>query len=301
MKKTRIIASLSVVVIAIAALIGCSLLKPTAIGLMRKMASNLDKVSSVKTNIVIDYDGAVSTAFGDLELGLDTDLDLESVKSTGVSHLDGTISGSVFGLSLDMPVESYMQTEEGALTTYTSVDGQRWIKSTSKPGENAEAQDFKLDGKTILAILSKIRDKEITADLAEETEKIGEREVYRIDIKVKGDLIGELVRASGSSGNQAAEALQNIDFSGADADIVLYIFKDDNLPARVQIDCTALGSVLIQEQLKEEGVDVRTERFVITADFVEYNTIDSLEIPEEVRSSAVEGDVDLFGEMLPGM
>ena len=82
---------------------------------------------------------------------------------------------------------------------------------------------------------------------------------------------------------------------------MLYIYKDDNMPARVQADCTALGGILIQEQIREEGLDLSTERFVVTVDFTEFNTIDSLEIPEEVKSSAKEGDVDLFEDMMPGM
>ena len=301
MKKSRILASLLAIVIAAAALAGCSFLKPTAIGLIRKMAGNMDKVTSVKSSIVIEYDGSVNTGFGNLDIGLDADLDMESAKSTGVSHVSGTLSGSLFGLSLDMPVESYMQTQENALTTYTSVDGRNWIRKTTDPGDNAGAQNFKLDGKTILAILTKIKDKEITADLAEETEKIGDRDAYRIDIMVKGDLIGELIRASAASGREQAQALQDIDFSGADVNVVLYIYRDDNMPARVQADCTALGGILIQEQIREEGLDLSTERFVVTVDFTEFNTIDSLEIPEEVKSSAKEGDVDLFEDMMPGM
>ena len=301
MKKSRILASLLAIVIAAAALAGCSFLKPTAIGLIRKMAGNMDKVTSVKSSIVIEYDGSVNTGFGNLDIGLDADLDMESAKSTGVSHVSGTLSGSLFGLSLDMPVESYMQTQENALTTYTSVDGRNWIRKTTDPGDNAGAQNFKLDGKTILAILTKIKDKEITADLAEETEKIGDRDAYRIDIMVKGDLIGELIRASAASGREQAQALQDIDFSGTDVNVVLYIYKDDNMPARAQADCTALGGILIQEQIREEGLDLSTERFVVTVDFTEFNTIDSLEIPEEVKSSAKEGDVDLFEDMMPGM
>ena len=301
MKKSRILASLLAIVIAAAALAGCSFLKPTAIGLIRKMAGNMDKVTSVKSSIVIEYDGSVNTGFGNLDIGLDADLDMESAKSTGVSHVSGTLSGSLFGLSLDMPVESYMQTQENALTTYTSVDGRNWIRKTTDPGDNAGAQNFKLDGKTILAILTKIKDKEITADLAEETEKIGDRDAYRIDIMVKGDLIGELIRASAASGREQAQALQDIDFSGADVNVVLYIYKDDNMPARVQADCTALGGILIQEQIREEGLDLSTARFVVTVDFTEFNTIDSLEIPEEVKSSAKEGDVDLFEDMMPGI
>ena len=301
MKKSRILASLLAIVIAAAALAGCSFLKPTAIGLIRKMAGNMDKVTSVKSSIVIEYDGSVNTGFGNLDIGLDADLDMESAKSTGVSHVSGTLSGSLFGLSLDMPVESYMQTQENALTTYTSVDGRNWIRKTTDPGDNAGAQNFKLDGKTILAILTKIKDKEITADLAEETEKIGDRDAYRIDIMVKGDLIGELIRASAASGREQAQALQDIDFSGADVNVVLYIYKDDNMPARVQADCTALGGILIQEQIREEGLDLSTERFVVTVDFTEFNTIDSLEIPGEGKSSAKEGDVDLFEDMMPGI
>ncbi|HAB94637.1 MAG TPA: hypothetical protein DCF49_07740 [Lachnospiraceae bacterium] len=299
MKKKRWIAVLLVIAVAVSTFVIYNILNPTALGLMRRMARNMEKIQSVKSTVVMDYDGEVATGLGNLAIGLDADFDLESVTSTGVSHMDGTIRGSLFGLSLDMPVESYVETDGETLVTYTSASGQQWIKSTSKTGENA--QSFKPDEKTILGLLQKIKDKEITAELAKETEKIGDKEVYRIDIKAKGDLIGELIRMAAASGEQTetAKALQNADFSGADTNLVLYLYKDSKLPARAQVDCTALGSILIREQLKEKGIDVRTERFMITVDFTEYNTIESLEIPAEVKSTAIEGEVDLIDEMMP--
>jgi hypothetical protein len=58
------------------------------------------------------------------------------------------------------------------------------------------------------------------------------------------------------------------------------------LPAAFTVDCTALGNLLIGDMLSENGVSVTTEKFVVTVDDLEYNTIDELKIPEKVISSA---------------
>ena len=42
-----------------------------------------------------------------------------------------------------------------------------------------------------------------------------------------------------------------------------------------QFIIAGLSLTLIQEQIREEGLDLSTERFVVTVDFTEFNTIDS--------------------------
>ena len=107
-----------------------------------------------------------------------------------------------------------------------------------------------------------------------------------MDVNVSGELIGEILRAAGDMSGEGSSISEDLDFTGADANIVLYIYKDEMLPAAATVDCTALGNLLIKDMLRENGVSVTTDKFVITVDDLEYNTIDELKIPEKVISSA---------------
>jgi hypothetical protein len=178
------------------------------------------------------------------------------------------------------------------------MDGKNWVKVKSDK-DSAQDTEKLPDYKVMLGILQKIVSGDIKAVLTEETEMKGEREVYRMDINVSGELIGDILRAADEMSGEGSSIPEDLDFTGADADIILYVYKDAMLPASVSIDCTALGNLLIQERLSENGVSVSANKFVVTMDGLEYNTIDELKIPEEVISSAVDSaDTGLFDNAL---
>ena len=140
--------------------------------------------------------------------------------------------------------------------------------------------------------MQKIGSGEIKAELAEETETLHDREVYRMDISITGDLLNQILMAVSKMQGENSAVPDDFDISDGDAAIVLYIYKESKLPAKIVIDCTALGKAVIRNLLKQnaagESVSTGTNRFVITADIPDYNTIDEITIPEEVVSSAVE-------------
>ena len=290
MKKSRIIAVFLSAVMALTFLTGCSLFKPTAVSITKKVMKNLDTVKSVKGNIKADYEGPASIEGIEFNLALNSDLQMETVKDSGVSHVKGSVGTElpVFG-EISLPVESYMQTGDDKAVVYASMDGENWLKLENDE-ENEQENEQKIEElpnyKAMLGILQKIVSGDIKAVLAEETEMRGEREVYRMDINVSGELIGEILRAADDMSGEGSSISEDLDFTGADANIVLYVFKDEMLPAAATVDCTALGNLLIKDMLSENGVSVTTDKFVITVDDLEYNTIDELKIPEKVISSA---------------
>ena len=237
MKKSRIIAIFLAAVVALTSLTGCSLFKPTAVSITKKVMKNLETVKSVKGNIRADYEGPASAEGIEFDLALNADLEMETVRDSGVSHVKGSV-GTKFPIigEISLPVESYMQTRDD------------------------EAVVEKLpDYKVMLGILQKIVSGDVKAVLAEETEMKGEREVYRMDVNVSGELIGEILRAAGDMSGEGSSISEDLDFTGADANIVLYIYKDEMLPAAATVDCTALGNLLIKDMLRENGVSVTTD------------------------------------------
>ena len=299
MKKTRMIAVILAVVMTLGALTGCSLFKPTAVSITKKVMKNLETVKSFKGSIKADYEGPASANGIEMDLVLNADLEMEAVTDSGVSHVKGSVGTElpVIG-KITLPVESYQQTRDGEAVAYVSMDGENWMKLNTDKENTQEAEKLP-DYQMMLGILHKIISGDIKADLAEETEMKGGKEVYRMDVKVSGELIGEILRAAGEMSGEGSSIPEDLDFTGADADIVLYIYKDEMLPASVTVDAAALGNLLIRDRLSDKDVNASVNKFVITADNLEYNTADGLLIPEEVISSAEDvPDTGLFGDVI---
>ena len=302
MKRLRMIAIILAAVMALSSLTGCSLFKPTAVSITKKVMKNLETVKSVKGNIRADYEGPASVEGIEFNLALKADLKTETVRDLGVSHVKGSVGTELPILGeISLPVESYIDTRDDEAVVYASMDGENWMKlenDEENGQENAQETEKLPNYKVMLGILQKIVSGDIKAVLAEETEMKGEREVYRMDVNVSGELIGEILRVADDMSGEGASIPEDLDFTGADADIILYVYKDEMLPASVTVDCTALGNLLIREKLSENGVSVSANKFVITLDDLEYNTIDELKIPEKVISSAADAsdasDAGLF-------
>ena len=234
-----------------------------------------------------------------------TDLDVQAVTEPAVSHLDGTFTGSLYGVSMDTPLECYVRDEDGESVVYMSPDHRNWVKRrATDPGdveeESQEDTSQELDGKLILGLIQKIMSGEIKAELAEETETICGQEAYRIDINVSGAILQQLLDIA-YSGKNADQRPEGLDLSEANVESVLYVYKKDKLPAKITVDCALLGNAVMQSLLEKQDYVGATDKFTVTATFTEYNTIDSIEIPEEVVNGATEVDESLFGSMIPGM
>ena len=229
-----------------------------------------------------------------MEFILNSDCDFQGVTKTGTGYINGTLGTKLPILGeLSIPVEGYQQYMDDGMLTYTRFNRSDWLRSKVVPAQtSAEDVQFDLDYKIVLGIMQKIGSGEIKAELAEETETLHDREVYRMDISITGDLLNQILMAVSKMQGENSAVPDDFDISDGDAAIVLYTYKESKLPAKIVIDCTALGRAVIRNLLKQnaagESVSTGTNRFVITADIPDYNTIDEITIPEEVVSSAVE-------------
>lgn len=288
MKKSGIIALLLAVAVAAAAIAGFLLSKPTPTNITRKTIKSLGKVTSFKSDVKMDYDGTVSVMGIEADFTLRGDFDQEAAVDTGVSHLKGSV-GTKLPLigDVSLPVESYQQVESSGITVYSSMDGTKWAKSYQENAESENDDQWK-DLKMVMGILHLISSGEIKAELAQETEMIGEKEAYRMDITISGEFMMQLLKEVAQAQGDAADIPQDLDLTGADAEVVLYILKKEKLPARITIDCTALGNILTNKYINNDTISAKAQKFLITVDAIEYNTVNGLQIPEEVKSSAVE-------------
>ena len=303
MKKKTAAALIAALAIVLAAA-GIMYYNSTLAGLLRRMARNLDKVRSVEAEVNVDYEGSVSVNVLGMPIVapfmLGTDLDVKAVKQPAASHIEGTVSGSVYGVSMDTPVECYTQEEEGENTVYMSSDRVHWVRHKSKDAGSEESSLPELDGKAVLGLIKKIVSGEIELKRAEETETICGREAYKIDVEISGELLQQILEIIQSSGN-AADIPENLDLSDAGTKCELYIYKKEKLPARITVNCAPLGNAVIQSLLEDRDYAGATDKFTLTVTFPQYNTIDRIEIPEEVVSGAVESNESPLGSLIPGL
>ena len=297
MKRNRVLITVLVVTAVIAAVIGglalAGFFKLTPVRLARRSVKELAKVESFDSEITMEYEGTIDFMGKDVEFALRADCDFQGVTKAGTSYINGTLGTKLPILGeLSVPVEGYQQYEDSGLTTYTRFNQSEWLKNKAQAAQpSGEEVQFELDSKVVLGIMQKIAEGEIKADLAEETEQLRGQEVYKMNIAVAGDLLNQILLAvRGKQGGNSAAA-KDFDISDGDAAVVLYIYKESKLPAKMILDCTALGRAVIRNLLKNssagESVSTGTNRFVITADVLDYNTIDEITIPQEVISSAV--------------
>ena len=299
--KKRVTAVLLAVLAIVLAAAAFMYFNPTPARLIGRMARSLGKVRSVNAEVSVDYEGSVTVSvFGmpvEAPFTIGTDVDVEAVTQPAASHIEGTVNGSVYGIAMDTPLECYVREEDGGNAVYMSTDHVNWIRQKAKnPG--VEESSPKIDGKLVLGLVRKIMSGEIKAERVEETEMICGREAYRINIAISGDILQQILELIYSSGN-AANIPEGLDLSDAGTDCELCIYKKGNLPARFMIDCAPLGNAVMQSLMEEQVFAGAADRFTLTATFTDYNTIDSIEIPEEVVSGAAESSESPFGSLIP--
>ena len=167
--KKKIIVILAAVLAVVLIAAGNMYFNPTPARLIGRMAGNLDKVSSVEAEVSVEYEGSVNISVLGMPIvapfALSTDLDVEAVTQPAVSHIEGTVSGSVYGVSMDTPLECYAQEEDGASTVYMSADHVHWLKHKAKDTDQ-EDPSFELDSKAVLGLMHKIASGEIETTLA---------------------------------------------------------------------------------------------------------------------------------------
>ena len=82
-------------------------------------------------------------------------------------------------------------------------------------------------------------------------------------------------------------------------DAVMYVWKDTYQIAGIRMDCTSLGNVMIREIAGDNGIEVETKKFVISYTADEYDTVDDLQIPQEVIDSSQSGTASTLENLLP--
>lgn len=238
----------------------------------------------------------IASASGDVEVttgvnlsqwGMDMDVDLvlagewETAVNPAAFHFDGTLGLDVMGFGMDF--EIYGVEEDGKYVTYAKTAGQ-WSKfeGQAKSFDNWDGF-YELEPDSI--------------ELSQESGEVNEKETSVIHTEISGEDVIELMKKA----EFLEDDLGDADISGLKADIALEIYKESGLPASVNVDFGDSLSSAAQSSEELAGLP-GVGKCVINVNVMEYNSVDSIEVPQEaLTAEETEGNPlkdltdDMFG------
>ena len=263
----------SVMLLSAAALGGCSgSEKVTAESLVKEATENMEKAKSFAGDLDMDMSMAISSEGVTMDMDMGMDGTFECTTDPEIFHMSGTMDMSLLGLSMDM--DMYTQIDGDKAVSYVGVMGE-WMKSEESVDENSMQEMYTIAGDG----------KDMT--LAEETEKIDDREVYVLTSTITGEEFQEIMGVMDSM----TEGLGEMDWSAMQADVTMKIYKDTVLPASVSIEMSDSG-----EGIESEGVVIKFKNMSLVMNYSDFDTIDSITIPDEALSAPSVDSGDLLGE-----
>lgn len=262
MRKKLVWVLVASIILSSAALGGCGKKEVTAESIVQQSNETMEKAKSFLADFNMEMEMSMSSGDQSMDMDMAMTGTMQATQDPEIVYMDVAMTSGLFGLSLDMDI--YTQTEEDKVITYTGIAGE-WMK-TEQEGLS----------KSNLAELQKMfgSGKEMT--LAEQTEKIGDKEVYVLTASISGEELEKVMSAMGSMAN----GLDSMDLSQFQADTCMKVYKDTMLPASITLDMITNG-----EGMEVDGVVTKINKMTITVDYKEFDTINSIEIPAEALAA----------------
>ena len=269
------------------------------------VADALGEVTSMEYDSVINMTAVMS--MGDMMSedesesaeDLSTEMNVEAsmtCKATGdpvAAYTTGSVAVTVFDEENVQDVESYVVREDDKFVTYMNDGTETWTKSDSDVPE--------MDDLYNLSMFEGVRDGQIEASLAEETETLGEQTVYRLDIKLSGDAIEEYLGSSLETMSSVFGDDYDSVLSDMTIPVAMYIAEGTNLPVRMEFDGTELGNKIMS--YVQSFITVSVSAFKVSSEYKSFNEIPEIVVPEDVIANAVPASDDdseeLTDEELP--
>ena len=272
MRKKIVWLLAGVMLLSVAAFGGCGKKEVTAESLVKEANENMEKAKSY----IGDMDMQMSMNISSEGVAMDMDMGMkgtiEYTAEPEIFHMKGTMDMSLLGLSMDMDI--YSQVEDDKAIVYMGMMDE-WMKSETEVDESSMQEIYTIAGDG----------KDMT--LAEETEKIDDREVYVLTTTITGEEFEEIMGVMESM----TEGVGEMNWSNVQANVTMKIYKDTVLPASVSIEMSDSG-----EGIESEGVSVKFNSISVVMNYTDFDSVDSITIPEEALAAHSVDNGDILGE-----
>lgn len=333
--KHNLFKGLTAALLSVVILAGCSRpglpglpwSKPTAVSLTGAALRNLQEVQSLSMHMDSVNDLAVTYEALDISmnLGMKIGMDMDMIKDPQLAKGSAEVEIDAVGQKQSMQGDFYLDPAEGENgMTYIRWSGGEWLKkeagkkTASQEAEGSGETSSGDDGQTSsgeggtssapgfpsgllegAGILKLIAEQAMDAELLEETTTVNDQEAWEIHTDLQGSLLKEMLQKSGGS---LPFDTASVRWDEVTIPSQIYIYKESELPARIVLDCTDLGTAAFGEFLTKATQEfplgnLRTEIAKSTLDltFSRYDEIETFEIPQEARQAV------LTDNLLPGI
>lgn len=283
MKKKHVSYLVLAVLAAVSLAGGCKSEKVTPEELMTQVTENVESKKSADANMSLDFAGNISQEANGTSVSVDMTMGMEAdIQTTygndkeSSSYLKGTIKMSMMGISFSADMESYVVPEDGKLVSYTGAQGQ-WTRAET---DTKDISDELLN----MDFAEMIKDDKASVTMADETEKIGEKDCYVVTMTMTGEAVSEFMDAS-SQMLDSVIGQSELDFSDTKLDYIIYIDKKEKLPVKMTVNAAELYDAVMQ---KIDGVSADIRQFDITIGIDGYDTVEAITVPDDVKQKAAD-------------
>ncbi len=283
MRKTGLLSISGVVIAGAIILAGCSGgggdsvaddVKP--VDLAKSVVENMAKEKGYTINQGIDFQAKVSAQGVNADMKMNVEFGGDVSQSPKVAtHLKGKTSMSLFSQSQEREMEMYIVADDSATTAtmYSTSDGSTWNKTTTNLSSATSVYSP--------SIYQAVVDGKADATLSKKLEKINGKDAYKLEVTLNGDTLKDALAAV-SAGGDSVLSTSSVDLSKASIAANVYIYKDNKLPAKVDLDLKSLGSSLMGSLGNQSNVEV--EKFEINMDFKDYGE-KTITVPDSIINS----------------
>ena len=274
--KKLLVAGIAVI-FAAAALPGCAK-RATPENLLRDMARNMAAAESMVYKVAV----TAEMSSGGNGIGVDMDLDVETVKDSEKVHMTGRLGMNMMGMDFGTDLELYTVPADEGYTTYTRA-GEIWVKSA------ADAADGRLEA----GMFENMQAQAALFELSEELTDVNGQECYELAGDMGGETLADILNddmLSALSGLSIDEET----IAGSALPCTLDIYRENILPARLWIDLRDLAGNMTGAVAEAGGGDMDVSEYSMEITFLEYDSVGEIEVPEEALSAPEAGSDDLL-------
>ena len=255
-------------ILAVSMLAGCGSAggQVTAESLLQDVQKKCENMKSMETHTTAEIT-MEAAALGGTSLDLTTDMTMQATTNPVASHMKGSIS--LMGAAINM--ETYAIVEDDQISTYTGMYDQ-WMVNKMAYDKNA-AEKMNAAAEDLLKSKDSLK-------LEDETEDVDGTEAYMITGSISGEDVKNLMGSMKSTiGNLTGSTDMNLD--DVSVAFTYAISKADKMP--LYMDMTLNGLVV-----GEGDEQVTFSKFNMKMEYTNYDTVETITVPQEVIDSAVD-------------
>lgn len=266
-KKRRYVAAAAGILVCIAAVSGCSR-KMTPEKLIRTVQKNMQEVRSASSSLEIDIE--LEDILDHMQVSVE--MSMEHTLDPAAGHAAGHASADINGNEAASEIEIYQVKEGKNDVMYSSMYGQ-WTRSEDTGASNTSSgEDF-------------FRHAEDAVEgfwLAKEPVEVKERQCYEIYGDMEGEKLMEFLGKDMIEAYGLAELPQEDALEKLEIPVILDIYQEEKLPARILVDMTEIMDQLYESYGRTMGVN----HYKIEVVYDGYNETEKISVPDEVKNAA---------------